>query len=166
MGATWSDRNHCPMCLRCVLHPVPALSGHLWNSSVLHGDSFGTVHKSGRHYLLAQDLPTVWRWEILFVWNVGRETDRKSNRWHKCRLLVLQFQSLLAKHLHTSLFLSRRCRICQSFDHRVQCDLLHSDPCMGILLPLLVLQCTTALDKLWQHLEHWYEWQIEKDVGQ
>ncbi|XP_017276825.1 sodium- and chloride-dependent betaine transporter isoform X4 [Kryptolebias marmoratus] len=44
--------------------------------------------------------------------------------------------------------------LCQSPDHHFQCNLLYYDPCVGILLPLLILQVRFALGHMWERLEH------------
>lgn len=44
-----------PLC-RSLPHPLPHLPLHLWDSSVLPGDSTGAVHKPGRGDSLEEDL--------------------------------------------------------------------------------------------------------------
>lgn len=43
---------------RCVFHPLPFVHIHLWNTSVLPGDSPGSVHQPGGHYMLEENLST------------------------------------------------------------------------------------------------------------
>lgn len=143
----------CSSSLTCYSwSPVEFLSSLwrlLWDSTQVREASPAGARSA--HYLRVRD--------TLCVKYGYRKTDsgRKDNRLHKCRLSInFSFKIVFWQntYIHYCLFPCRR-RLCQSSDHHVQCYLLHCDPCMGILLPLLLLQCTIALDKLWQHLEHW-----------
>lgn len=47
---------------RCIPHPIPNISLHLWHSCLLPGGGLRPVHQWGGYYLLEEDQSIVWRY--------------------------------------------------------------------------------------------------------